>query len=92
MVFFTSFLNPKGLLMYLAILPQFISLDGNTAVQALVLSALFILGCGLVYSLIGIFAPKAHGHRISDGTRRRFETIAGFMLIGAAVKLAIQAN
>ena len=90
--FFTSFLNPKGLLMYLAILPQFISLDGNTAVQALVLSALFILGCGLVYSLIGIITAKAYEHSISDGTRRRFETIAGFMLIGAAVKLAIQAN
>ena len=49
--------------MYLAILPQFISPDGNTAIQALVLSALFILGCGLVYSSLLVscdfeFFPK----------------------------------
>jgi threonine/homoserine/homoserine lactone efflux protein len=87
--FFTSFLNPKGLLMYLAILPQFISPDGNTAVQALILSALFILGCGLVYSTVGISAAKAHGRSITDGARRRFEAVAGFMLLGAAVKLAM---
>ena len=88
--FFTSFLNPKGLLMYLAILPQFISPDGNTAIQALVLSALFILGCGLVYSIVGILAAKAHGRSISDSARRRFEAIAGLMLTAAAVKIAMQ--
>jgi threonine/homoserine/homoserine lactone efflux protein len=88
--FFTSFLNPKGLLMYLAILPQFISPDGNTAIQALVLSALFILGCGLVYSIVGVLAAKVHGHNISDSARRRFEAIAGLMLTAAAVKIAIQ--
>ena len=76
--------------MYLAILPQFISPDGNTAVQALVLSALFILGCGLVYSIVCILAAKAHGRSVSDGTRRRLEAIAGFMLTGAAVKLVMQ--
>ena len=88
--FFTSFLNPKGLLVYLAILPQFISPDDNTAIQALALSALFILGCGLVYSTIGILAAKVHGHSVSDNARRRFEAVAGVMLTGAAVKLAMQ--
>ena len=88
--FFTSFLNPKGLLMYLAILPQFISPDGNTALQALILSALFILGCGLVYSIVGLLASKIHGRKISDSGRRRFETLAGLMLMAAAVKIAMQ--
>ena len=88
--FFTSFLNPKGLLMYLAILPQFISPDGNTAAQALVLSVLFILGCALVYSAVGILSSKVHGHQISDRSRRRYEALAGSLLIGAAVKLTLQ--
>ena len=47
--FFTSFLNPKGLLVYLSILPQFISPEGKTAAQALSFSALFIFSCGIVY-------------------------------------------
>jgi len=88
--FFTSFLNPKGLLMYLAILPQFISPEGNTTIQALVLSALFFLGCGLVYSIVGVMAAKIHGRKISDSARRRFEAIAGIMLTAAAVKIAMQ--
>ena len=78
--------------MYLAILPRFISPNGNTAFQALVLSALFILGCGLVYSRVGILAAKVQGRSISDGARRRFEAMAGFMLTGATVKPAMEAK
>jgi len=88
--FFTSFLNPKGLLMYLAILPQFISPDGSPAVQAILLSLLFIAGCGLVYTLIGLLAAQAHGSQISDHARRRLEVVAGIMLAGAAITLAKQ--
>lgn len=88
--FFTSFLNPKGLLMYLAILPQFISPDGNPAVQAILLSLLFIAGCGLVYTLIGLLAAQAHGRKISESARRRLEVAAGGMLAVAAIKLAKQ--
>ena len=35
--FLTSFLNPKGLLMFLSVLPQFISVEGNAAAQAFLL-------------------------------------------------------
>jgi threonine/homoserine/homoserine lactone efflux protein len=86
--FFTSFLNPKGLLMYFAVLPQFISPDGNAAVQALMLSALFIVGCGLVYSVVGLLAARAHGSHVSDRLRRRLESVAGLLLAGAAIKIA----
>ena len=73
--FFTSFLNPKGLLMYLAVLPQFISPEGNAAVQAMVLSLLFIIGCGLVYTSVGLLAARAHGNKVSDRLRP-YSTIA----------------
>jgi threonine/homoserine/homoserine lactone efflux protein len=88
--FFTSFLNPKGLLMYLAILPQFVSSDGNPAVQAILLSLMFIAGCGLVYSIIGLLAAQAHGRQISESRRRWLEVVAGAMLAVAAIKLATQ--
>jgi threonine/homoserine/homoserine lactone efflux protein len=90
--FFTSFLNPKGLLMYLAILPQFITPSRNTAIQALALSLLFILGCGLVYTIVGLLAGQAHGRSISDKVRRRLEAAAGLMLAGAAIKIAKQVS
>ncbi len=79
--FFTSFLNPKGLLMYFAILAQFISPDGNPAIQAIFLSLLFITGCGLVYTLVGLSAARAYGYNISDTTRRRLEVVAGYTTI-----------
>ena len=88
--FFTSFLNPKGLLMYLAILPQFISSEGSTALQAIVLSLLFIAGCALVYTMIGLLAAHAHGRQVSESARRLLEVVAGCMLVGAAIKLATQ--
>lgn len=74
--------------MYLAILPQFISPEGNTAIQALILSALFISGCAVVCSTIGVMAAKTHGTKVSEKARRRLETITGVLLVGAAIKLA----
>lgn len=88
--FLTSFLNPKGLLMYMALLPQFISPDGNTALQALLLSLLFIAGCAVVYSIVGLFAARVSGSGITDKSRRRLEAIAGTLLTGAALKLIAQ--
>lgn len=88
--FLTSFLNPKGLLMYLAILPQFISPGSNPATQALILSAIFISGCGVVYTVVGLLAAKARGLNISDNGRRRLETVAGAMLAWATIKMATQ--
>ncbi len=76
--------------MYLAILPQFISPDGSPAVQAILLSLLFIAGCNLVYTIIGLLAAQAHGKQISESVRRRLEVVVGSMLAVAAIKLAKQ--
>lgn len=88
--FLTSFLNPKGLMIYLAILPQFISPENNSATQALTLSAIFILSCGVVYILVGLLAAQAQGLTLSDNRRRRLETGAGGMLAWATIKMATQ--
>lgn len=88
--FVTSFLNPKGLLMYLAILPQFIDNSGNATGQALLLSMLFILGCAVIYSAVAALSAKVHGQQLSDKVRKRIELSAGFLLAGAAIKLATQ--
>src|SRR6266513_2507706 len=51
--FLTSFLNPKGLMVYLAILPNFMTSGDGVALQAVVLSAIFIALCGIIYSAVG---------------------------------------
>ena len=89
--FFTSFLNPKGLLMYLALLPQFISPDRSAAGQALLLSLLFLTGCAIVYSTVGLLAAQiSERGTIQHTFRRRIEAVAGTLLTAAAVKLALQ--
>jgi len=88
--FLTSFLNPKGLLMYLAVLPQFMTAEGSAVFQALILSAVFIIGCAIIYGTVGLLAARASRNRMSDKSRRRLEGFAGTLLAGAAVKIASQ--
>jgi len=82
--FLTAFLNPKGMMIYFAILPQFMTHDGNAALQAALLSAIFVALCGLVYTALSL-AIAALGQRgISDRSRRVVEGTAGGLLIVAA--------
>ncbi|MGH7004733.1 MAG: LysE family translocator, partial [Alphaproteobacteria bacterium] len=48
--FLTAFLNPKGMMIYFSILPQFMHQGTSIALQATVLSAIFIFWCGVVYT------------------------------------------
>jgi threonine/homoserine/homoserine lactone efflux protein len=87
--FLTSFLNPKGLLMFFAVLPQFITPEGQVAMQALVLSAIFIAGCAVAYGTILMLAARAASMGgFADGKRRVLEACAGCLLGWAALKLA----
>lgn len=87
--FLTAFLNPKGTMIYFAILPQFMQHDGNIALQATILSAIFIGLCGLVYSGLSL-AVAAAGRKtgLSGRGRRWIEGISGGLLILAAGRLA----
>jgi threonine/homoserine/homoserine lactone efflux protein len=87
--FLTAFLNPKGMMIYFAILPQFMQHDGNIALQATVLSAIFIGLCALVYSVLSL-AVSVAGRKtgFGDRSRRWFEGLSGGLLILAAGRLA----
>ena len=88
--FLTSFLNPKGLMVYFAILPNFMTSGDGVALQAVVLSAIFIALCGIVYSAVG-FAVSSIARRgsFSDRRRRYVEGAGGALLIFAAGRLAV---
>jgi threonine/homoserine/homoserine lactone efflux protein len=91
--FFTAFLNPKGLLVFFAILPPFIDPQLNIPLQAAALSGLFIILCGLGYTAVILLAAKtARAGSFSNLRRRWLEAIAGTLLGYAAVKLAAAAR
>lgn len=56
--FFTALLNPKGMLIYFAILPQFMTKSGDTITQGLILSSIFIGLCLVVYCSLSLFFAK----------------------------------
>jgi threonine/homoserine/homoserine lactone efflux protein len=88
--FLTSFLNPKGLMVYFAILPNFMTAGDGVALQAAVLSVIFIALCGIVYTAVGIaVSSMARRGSFSDRRRRCVEGAAGGLLIIAAGRLAV---
>jgi threonine/homoserine/homoserine lactone efflux protein len=87
--FMTSFLNPKGLLVYLAILPNFMIANEGIAQQAVLLSGIFIGLCGLVYGTVGIVvSAMGRAGTVKASYQRVFEGIAGGLLAVAAVNIA----
>ncbi|NLS16087.1 LysE family translocator [Rhizobium sp. P40RR-XXII] len=87
--FLTSVLNPKGMMIYFAILPQFINHDGNIALQASLLSSVFIGLCAAVNVLLSlVLATIGSRNGFSDRHRRWTEGIAGCLLLIAASRLA----
>lgn len=87
--FQTAVLNPKGMMIYFAILPQFMRHDANVALQAAILSAIFIGLCALVYGALSLaFGLAGRRAGFSGRARRWVEGFAGGLLILAASRLA----
>ena len=89
-----SALNPKALLMFLALLPQFTSSDADWPVtaQIVVLGTVFVATCALFYLTLGMLAGRALAARPTLG--RGLGRIAGISMatVGAllvAERLAV---
>lgn len=89
--FFTALLNPKGMLIYFAILPQFIDQSGNTVSQGLILSFIFIGLIFVVYcSLSVIFAKMSQKAHIDARKQKWIDAGSGGLLALAATWLIVQ--
>lgn len=85
--FLTCFSNPKALLYWSAILPQFISPGADFAQQMIVLG---VTGIALEALVLGAYAALASGANRFLGSsrkRRRFEMVAGAVLLALGVSL-----
>lgn len=88
--FLTNILNPKVIVFYLALLPQFVSVElGHVGLQV------FLLGCihnviGLSFLIVvGLAAGKASGWIATTGVGRWLDGIAGVFFLGLAARLAL---
>jgi len=86
--FFTALLNPKGMLIYFAILPQFIDKAGNTVNQGVILSLIFI---GLIFVVYGslsiVFAKVTQKADIDERKQKWIDGASGGLLMLAATWL-----
>ena len=86
----TNLLNPKVIVFYLALLPQFVSLPlGQVGAQIFLLGAIHAT-IGLVYLVaIGCAAGQASRWLRTSGFARWLDAVAGTVFLGLAVRLAL---
>ncbi|MFV5490018.1 LysE family translocator [Acinetobacter sp. ASP199] len=82
--FLTALLNPKGMLIYFAILPQFIDESGNTVSQGLILSFIFIGMIFVVYCGLSLLFAKLTQKSKIDGRKQKWIDGASGGLLGLA--------
>ncbi|QWP79183.1 LysE family translocator [Lysobacter sp. K5869] len=89
--FLTAALNPKGMMIYLAILPQFMRPGAPAAMQAVALSGLFVAGCAVVYAGLSVVLGRSArgGGGFGERKRRWIDGFAGGLVAIAAGKLAL---
>ena len=88
--FFTALLNPKGMLIYFAILPQFIDKSANTISQGLILSFIFISLIFVVYCGLSIlFSKISQKTQIDELKQKWVDGTSGGLLALAASWLII---
>ena len=87
--FITSAANPKAVVFFAALFPQFISADGPFWTQFLILSATYIIMDGLFLSAYGLSASWI-AKRFKGTAKVWIERLGGGFMIGAAVLLGLK--
>jgi len=78
-------LNPKGIVFFVAFLPQFISPRGDVTAQLWVLAITFVVLAMLNATLYAVFAASARRLLASATAQRRFNLTGGTLLSAAGV-------
>jgi threonine/homoserine/homoserine lactone efflux protein len=83
----TSGINPKGLLFYVALVPQFVSPDAAlpVPVQSGLLGLTFVILAGMVYTAVALTSRKLLASR--PGAARAVTLTSGIVMIGLGTVL-----
>ncbi|GIG56820.1 lysine transporter LysE [Longispora fulva] len=88
--FLSNSLNPKVALFFITLLPQFFPRHGGGLGYALLLSAIFAVIYLLWFSLYVLVVDRAGAVLRRPKVRARIERVTGLLLVGFAVRLALQ--
>lgn len=78
-------LNPKGIVFFVAFLPQFIDHQANVKTQLWILAVTFVVMAIINSSLYSFFAASARDMLASAQARRHFNWVGGSLLSAAGV-------
>ncbi len=78
-------LNPKGMIFFVAFLPQFLNPAADVTAQLWVLSVTFVVLAMINTALYAIFAATARRILTSPRAQRRFNLVGGSLLTGAGI-------
>jgi len=78
-------LNPKGMMFFVAFLPQFLDPAGDIRSQLWLLSATFVVLATINATLYAVFAASARRILSSPRAQRRFNLTGGSLLTGAGI-------
>ena len=83
--FLVTTFNPKGILFFIAFLPQFVTPTADVPAQLVILAATFIVIGGITAMCYAVFAGGLTRFLQAENVRRRFNRCGGTALIGAGV-------
>lgn len=78
-------LNPKGMIFFVAFLPQFISPGADAGQQLWILAVTFVALATINATLYAVFAASARKMLTSSRAQRRFNVVGGSLLSSAGV-------
>ena len=78
-------LNPKGIIFFIAFLPQFVRTGGDVAMQLWVFAITFVVLATINATLYALFAASARRFLSSGRAQRRFNVVGGCLLTGAGL-------
>lgn len=78
-------LNPKGIIFFVAFLPQFLRPGGNVRLQLWTFAVTFVVLAAINAGLYAVFAASARRLLASARAQRRFNRVGGCLLAGAGV-------
>jgi threonine/homoserine/homoserine lactone efflux protein len=84
-MYLVTALNPKGIVFYVAFLPQFISPAGDVGIQLWVLAATFVALAMVNATVYTVFAASARRFLASARAQQHFNVMGGALLSAAGI-------